>query len=80
MSVLSGYTEDAIDRARPVNIKLLTLTDLTGDGLASITAEAFQLRVFISLWSKVLLRKVLNVVPLKILFVSRVRAMFFHCE
>jgi tetratricopeptide (TPR) repeat protein len=41
-----GYTEDAIDRSKPINLKLLTLTGLTEDGLASITAEAFQLRVF----------------------------------
>lgn len=42
----SGYTEDAIDRSRPVNLQLLTLTGLTEDGLASITADASQLRVF----------------------------------
>lgn len=41
-----GYTEDAIDRSKPVNLKLLTLTGLTEDGLDSITAKAFQLRVF----------------------------------
>lgn len=42
----TGYTADAVDRAQPVNIQLLTLTGLTEDGLASITAEASQLKVF----------------------------------
>ena len=41
----TGYTAGAVDRARPVNIQLLTLTGLTEDGLASITAEASQLKV-----------------------------------
>src|SRR6266498_28984 len=42
----TGYTAGAVDRARPVNIQLLTLTGLTEDGLASITAEASQLKIF----------------------------------
>lgn len=42
----TGYTEDAIDRARPVNMQLLKLTGLTEDGLASITTVASQLKVF----------------------------------
>jgi tetratricopeptide (TPR) repeat protein len=42
----TGYTAGAIDRARPVNIQLLTVTGLTEDGLASIVAEASQLKVF----------------------------------
>src|ERR1041384_4043373 len=42
----TGYTEDAIDRARPLNLQLLTLTGLTEDGLASVTADASQLKVF----------------------------------
>jgi tetratricopeptide (TPR) repeat protein len=42
----TGYTAGAVDRARPVNLQLLTLTGLTEDGLASITAKASQLKVF----------------------------------
>src|SRR5260370_30121264 len=42
----TGYTKDAIDRAQPLNLQLLTLTGLTEDGLASITAQASQLKVF----------------------------------
>ena len=41
-----GYTKDAIDRASTTGIKLLTMTGLTPDGLASITAEAAQHCVF----------------------------------
>jgi tetratricopeptide (TPR) repeat protein len=42
----TGYTEDAIDRARPLNLQLLTLRGLTKDGLASVTADSSQLKVF----------------------------------
>lgn len=41
-----GYTKDAIDRASTTGIKLLTMTGLTPDGLASVTAEAAQHCVF----------------------------------
>lgn len=42
----SGYTRDALDRALPAGIKLLTLTGLTDDHLASVTSEASQFPVF----------------------------------
>lgn len=41
-----GYTRDALDRALPAGIKLLTLTGLTDDHLASATSEASQFSVF----------------------------------
>jgi len=40
------YTKDAIDRAYPDGIKLLTLTGLTEDRLGHIISEAFQFNVF----------------------------------
>lgn len=42
----SGYTRDALDRARPTGIKLLTLTGLTDDHLSSVTSNASQFCVF----------------------------------
>jgi tetratricopeptide (TPR) repeat protein len=42
----SGYTRDALERALPAGIKLLTLTGLTDDHLASATSEASQFSVF----------------------------------
>ena len=42
----SGYTRDAIDRAIPAGIKLLTLTGLTEDRLDSIRTPASQFCVF----------------------------------
>lgn len=42
----SGYTRDALERALPAGIKLLTLTGLTNDHLASATSEASQFPVF----------------------------------
>src|ERR1044072_8995312 len=41
-----GYTSDAIDRAVPVGIKLLTLTGLTEDRLAALKSQAFQFCIF----------------------------------
>lgn len=41
-----GYTKDALDRARTTGIRLLTLTGLTPDGLASEQTEANQFGVF----------------------------------
>ena len=40
------YTRDAIDRASPDGIKLLTLTGLTEDRLSHVISEAFQFNVF----------------------------------
>lgn len=42
----SGYTRDAIDRASPAGIKLLTLTGLTEDRLDSVKSPASQFSVF----------------------------------
>jgi tetratricopeptide (TPR) repeat protein len=42
----SGYTRDALERALPAGIKLLTLTGLTDDHLSSATSEASQFSVF----------------------------------
>src|SRR5882724_820118 len=41
-----AYTKDAIDRARPDGIKLLTLTGLTEDRLGHVVSEASQFNVF----------------------------------
>jgi tetratricopeptide (TPR) repeat protein len=41
-----AYTKDAIDRACPDGIKLLTLTGLTDDRLGHVISEAFQFNVF----------------------------------
>lgn len=42
----SGYTRDALDRARPAGIKLLKLTGLTEDRLKSLESPASQFSVF----------------------------------
>lgn len=46
MSRRGGYTGDALDRAKPAGIKLLTLTGLTEDRLDSLRSPASQFCVF----------------------------------
>lgn len=47
-----GYTKDAIDRASTTGIKLLTMTGLTPDGLASVTHGVIQFFGVIQLYCR----------------------------